>query len=142
MVIPCSLIIQFHQLHSKALNKTAHSFHTRSFSARTCHRCTPHHRDRRSEFWSGERCSACVEALSACLEWLLHLEIWPCHGPTQHHLHFPLQPDWTTPPPLTRFHLYMFVCFKGFMVDVKAWAGCMSSLTQLVCTPAAPMMIG
>jgi hypothetical protein len=28
-----------------------------------------------------------------------------------------------------------FVCFKGFMGDAEAWAGSMSSLTQLVCTP-------
>jgi hypothetical protein len=34
----------------------------------------------------------------------------------------------------------MFVCFKGFMVDVEVWAGCMSSLTQLVCTPATPLL--
>jgi hypothetical protein len=61
-----------------------------------------------------------------------------CHGPTQH-LYFPLHPDWTTPPPRTRLHHYMFVFFKGFMVGVKAWAGCMSSLTQLVCTPATPL---
>jgi hypothetical protein len=33
-------------------------------------------------------------------------------------------------------HHFMFACFKGFMVDVKAWAGCMSQLTQLVCTRA------
>jgi hypothetical protein len=64
------------------------------------------------------------------------------HGPTQH-LHFPLHPDWTTPPPRTRLHHYMFVFFKGFMVNVgvNAWAGYMSSLTQLpvVCTPATSL---
>jgi hypothetical protein len=32
----------------------------------------------------------------------------------------------------------MLVCFKGLMVHVEAWAGCVSSLTQLVCTPATP----
>jgi hypothetical protein len=32
-----------------------------------------------------------------------------------------------------------FVCFKGFMV-VEAWAGCMSSLTQLECTRATPLI--
>jgi hypothetical protein len=26
------------------------------------------------------------------------------------------------------------------MVDVKAWAGCICSLTQLVCTPATPLI--
>jgi hypothetical protein len=88
-----------------------------------------------AEFWVGERCSVCVEAWSTWLECLLHLE----YGPT-HHLHFPLQPDWTTPPPLTRQHHYMFVCLNVFMLDVKAWAGCMSSLTQLVCTPATPLL--
>jgi hypothetical protein len=36
--------------------------------------------------------------------------------------HNTLQPDWTNPPPLTRLHHYIFVCFKGFMVDVQAWA--------------------
>jgi hypothetical protein len=42
------------------------------------------------------------------LEWLLHLEIWACHGQTQQ-LHFTLQPDWTMSPPLTRLQKYVFV---------------------------------
>jgi hypothetical protein len=49
--------------------------------------------------------------------------------PTQH-LRVPLQPDWTTPAP--RLHGSTTTClflFRGAMVDVKAWAGCMSSLT-------------
>jgi hypothetical protein len=54
--------------------------------------------------------------------------------------HSPQQPNWTTPPPLTQLHHYMFVCFKGFMVGVEAWAGCTSTLTQLVCTPATPRL--
>jgi hypothetical protein len=73
------------------------------------------------------------------LEWLLQLEILACHCPTQHLL-VPLQPDWTTLPSLTRLRHYMFVCFKSFMVDVEAWAGRMSSLTQVVCTPATPLI--
>jgi hypothetical protein len=32
------------------------------------------------------------------------------------------------------------VCFKRFMGGAKAWAGSMSSLTQLVCTPVTPMI--
>jgi hypothetical protein len=56
------------------------------------------------------------------LERLLHLEIWACHGPTQH-LQFALQPDWTTTPPLEQLHHYMFVEFEGFMVNVEVWAG-------------------
>jgi hypothetical protein len=34
----------------------------------------------------------------------------------------------------TRLHLYIFVCFKGFMVAAEAWA-------QLVCTPATPLQL-
>jgi hypothetical protein len=33
-----------------------------------------------------------------------------------------------------------FFGFKGFIIDVKAWAACISSLTQLVCTPATPLI--
>jgi hypothetical protein len=103
------------------------------------HAINAHTIDSSAEFWVGERCSACVEAWSTCSEWLLHLEIWAGHGPTQQ-LPFPLQLDWTTPSPLTRLHRYMFVCFKGFMVGVKAWAGCMRSLAQVVCKPATPLI--
>jgi hypothetical protein len=63
----------------------------------------------------------------------MHLDIWACRGPTQH-LPFPLQPDWTTPPPLTRLHHYMFDCFKGFMVDdmyLKALRRQFSKLCEL-----------
>jgi hypothetical protein len=38
------------------------------------------------------------------------------------------------------FTTTFFVYFKGFMVDVKAWACCTSSLTRLVCTPAMPLI--
>jgi hypothetical protein len=31
-------------------------------------------------------------------------------------------------------------CFKGLMADVKSWAGCMRSLTQLVHTPATSLI--
>jgi hypothetical protein len=41
-----------------------------------------------------------------------------------------LQPDWTTLPPLTLLQHYKFVVFKGLVVALEAWAGCMSSLTQ------------
>jgi hypothetical protein len=106
-----------------------------AFQQVTCHQCT-HRRPLIAEFWVGERCSACVE-WSTCLECILHLELWSRHGPTQHP-HFPLQPNWTTLPVLTRLHHYIFVCFKGFMIDAKAWAGFMRTLTQLVSTAATP----
>jgi hypothetical protein len=67
------------------------------------------------------------------LQWLLRLKTWDGRGPTQQ-LHLPLQPDWTTPPPLTRLHRYKIIFFKGLLVNVEARAVCMSSLTQLVCT--------
>jgi hypothetical protein len=109
-----------------------------AFQHVTCHQRTPH-RQLIAEFWVGKRCSACVEAWSTCLELLPHLEIWGLPWPSTTPP-FPLHPDWTTPPPLTRLHQYIFVCFKGFMVDVKAWDGCICSLTQLVCTPATPLI--
>jgi hypothetical protein len=65
--------------------------------------------------------------------------IWACHGPTQQ-LHISPQPDCTTVPPVTWLHHYMFICFKGFLVDVEAWAVCMSTLSQVVCTPAIPLI--
>jgi hypothetical protein len=33
----------------------------------------------------------------------------------------------------------MHDCFKGSLGGAEAWAGCMSSLTQLVFTPATPL---
>jgi hypothetical protein len=81
------------------------------FKQVTCHHCT-HHRNLIAEFWVGEQCSACVEACSTCLEWLLHLKVWAFHGATPH-LHFPLQSDWTTLPPLTRLHHYIFCFCQG-----------------------------
>jgi hypothetical protein len=83
----------------------------------TCYQCT-HHRQVIAEFWAGKRCSARVEALGTCLERLPHLEIWACHGPTQH-LHFPLQPDWTTPPPLSRIHHYIWFVSSGLWLMLR-----------------------
>jgi hypothetical protein len=109
-----------------------------AFQHVTCHQCTHHRQLIQNSGWGND----------VLLVWKhgVHvgsgsrtLKYGACHGPTQH-LHFALQPDWTTPPPLTRLHHYIFVCFKGFMVDVKAWAGCICSLTQLVCTPATPLI--
>jgi hypothetical protein len=69
------------------------------------------------------------------LEWLLHLEIRACHGPTQQR-HFPLQPtQLKNAVALRQLRHYMLVCCKGFAVGAKALAGWMSLLSQLVCTP-------
>jgi hypothetical protein len=49
-------------------------------------------------------------------------------------------------PTVQRRHLLygstttFFVCFKRFVVDFKGWGGFMSSLTQLLCTPATPLI--
>jgi hypothetical protein len=66
-------------------------------------------------------------------------EIKACHGPTKQ-LRFPLQLEWRSPPPLTRLDHYksIFFRFKGFMSGAETWAGSMSPLTQLVCTPVTP----
>jgi hypothetical protein len=111
-----------------------------TFQHVTCHHCT-HHRHIIAEFQVGERCSTCVQAWSTCFgarNITLCTSKWACHGPLQK-LHFPLQPDWTTPPSLTRLQHFMIVCFKGLKVDVESRAGCMSSLTQQVCTHATPL---
>jgi hypothetical protein len=107
----------------------------------TCLHCT-HLRRLSAEFWVGEGCSTCVG--EGCSTWVGEgcscVEAWSsCFGvaPAPRNMGlpwpnttapFPLQPDWTTLPPLTRLHRYMLVCIKGFMVGVEAWAGCMSSL--------------
>jgi hypothetical protein len=58
---------------------------------------------------------------------------WPSHG--QHNSSIsPYGP--TVLPPLARLRHYMFGLYKGSMVGVEAWAGCMSSHTQLVCISA------
>jgi hypothetical protein len=69
------------------------------------------------------------------LGWQPNLEKWRYHGPTQQ-LHFPMQPDWRTLPPVTWINHYIFYCFRGVMGGAEAWARSMSSLTQEVCTPA------
>jgi hypothetical protein len=110
-----------------------------AFQHVACHQCT-HHRQLIAEFWVGERCSACVEAWSTCLEWLPYLEVWGLPWPNTTPP-FPPRAQLDnaatsyTPPPLH------FVCFKGFMVDVKAWAGCICSLTQLVCKPDCMILV-
>jgi hypothetical protein len=63
-----------------------------------------------------------------------------CHGPTQQ-LRFPLQPDWKTPPPLTRLNYDMFVCMEGFVGGAEAWYQSMSSLTQLAFTSATHLTV-
>jgi hypothetical protein len=71
----------------------------------------------------------------------MDLKVWAGHGPTKQ-LHSPLQPHWRMPqPPLTPLDLYILVCFKGLMGGAEAWSGRMSVLTQLVCTPATPMIV-
>jgi hypothetical protein len=104
-----------------------------------CHQCT-HHRQLIAEFWVGERCSACVEAWSTCLEWLPHLEIWGWPLPNKTP---PFPPTarldnaahYCTPPPLH------FCLFQGVMVDVKAWAGCMCARMLPLCTEALGMTV-
>jgi hypothetical protein len=83
-----------------------------AFQQATCHQCT-RHRQLMAEFWVGERRSACLDAWSTCLERLPYLEIWACHGPTQH-MHAPLRVPWPLALLTARVKFYgrfQFVCW-------------------------------
>jgi hypothetical protein len=95
--------------------------------------CTSH-----SSILGGERCSTGVEAWSTCfgvapacrnmgLPWPNTIAPFPPAARLDN-----AAASYTAPP------LLLFL-FQGFMIDVKARAGCMSSLTQLVCTPATTL---
>jgi hypothetical protein len=64
---------------------------------------------------------------------------WACHGSTQQ-LRFFMNPDRGTLPPVARLSHSVFVRLMGATGGAEAWARCMSSLTQVVCTPAIQLI--
>jgi hypothetical protein len=87
----------------------------------------------------GERCSACMEAWSTCFgvapaDQNIALP-WPnTSAPFSPTARLEKTAASDTAPPL-RIWLFQGVHGLG-----EAWAGCTSSLTQLVCTPATPLI--
>jgi hypothetical protein len=100
------------------------------------HAINAHHRHLIAEFWVRTMfclCGVLVGSGSCTLKYGLAIfgpNTTPPFPPTA--LLDITTTSYTAPP--------LHVCFKGVMVDFKAWAGCMSSLTQLVCRLATPLI--
>jgi hypothetical protein len=116
-------------------SKFAHCIHTPSFPASNMP-SLHHHRKLLAELWVGKRCSPYVEA------WSTRFGVAPASQMDMAQHNSSLSPTARLDNAATSYTAPPRIClwFEGFMDDVEAWARCMSSLTQLVCTPAMPLI--